>query len=191
MIANVLTLPGAASRHDLIVNELLIQNAVARFWPGEVAQWRVMNGISRAHKNVIRNYVYRWPGEECLVLEDDVKFTHKDSLKYFLAHKPTDYDLYLGCISGGNIESDGTTKDFSGLLCYICHPRFMQTFLSADELVDIDRWMTIFEEGKIIPRGKFIVSNPFVCTTHNTYSEHHKKEMNYDEWFKGRNLYKG
>ena len=54
-----------------------------------------------------------------------------------------------------NRASFFTVQKFSGLHCYVCHSRFYDTFLAADEDIDIDQALW----GK----GRFIVCNPMVA----------------------------
>lgn len=184
MVANILTLPSSKDRHSLIIDELVSQGIAARFWYGEIAKYRVANGIARSHKKIIRHAKYA-KEREVLVMEDDVAMTHPKSLSFFLDNKPTEFDIYLGTISGGFIQPDNSINKFSGLLLYIVHERFYDRFLSLPEDKDIDLAL----EGK----GRFIVCNPMVAVSHDIYSTHHKKVMNYTEkgTFTCRPLYNG
>jgi hypothetical protein len=119
--------------------------------------------------------------EEVLIAEDDVKFTAPYAFDYFLLQKPKDFDIYLGGISYGQIDSEGVTSDFSGLHLYIIKSRFYDEFLALDETIDIDRTLA----GK----GKFIVCNPFVAIQHNGYSDNKQRHEDLSLYFKGRKLF--
>lgn len=198
MIANILTLPITpdlppeyAIRHSLIINEMVQQRQECRFFYGERAQYRVENGISRGFKAIVRWHQSKFPNEPCWIVEDDTKFIHPKSCEYFLSQIPSDYDLFLASISGGNIDENNITNDFSGFQCFLIHPRFFHTFLMVSEQKDIDREMTTRHEGKIIPKGKFVVCDKFVAVSHNVYSLHFNEIKDYSDKFQGRPLYDG
>lgn len=204
MVANILTLPLSAfdeeengeetkqkyrERHSLIIDELAKNKITARFWYGERPQFRIENAISRSHKLVIRHHQHEFPNTPCWVIEDDTHFLGPESVKYYLDHIPDSFDLYLGMISGGNIDENNETQDFSCLGCYIIHPRFMNKFLLLSEQKDLDRELTDRTEGKLTPKGKFVVCDKFVAVSHNVYSLHFNEVKDYSNHFKGRPLY--
>ena len=117
-----------------------------------------------------------------LIAEDDVKYTAKMAFEYFIINEPKDYDLYLGGITYGKINTDNSVKDFAGTHFYKIHQRFYKTFLSLPEEKDIDR--------SLAHKGKFIVCNPFVAIQQNGYSDNQKKYQNYDIYIKDRQLFK-
>lgn len=107
-----------------------------------------------------------------MIAEDDIKFTARGAFDYFIKNEPQEYDLYLGGIIYGNINSDNTVCDFAGTHFYKIKQKFYDTFLSIPEGKDIDRLLA--------NKGKFIVCNPFVAIQNNGFSDNQKRHQNYD-----------
>lgn len=95
--------------------------------------------------------------------------------------KPSEFDLYLGGITYGNIDKEGITNDFSGLHLYIINSSFFDKFLSIPEHGDIDRCLANM--------GSFVVCNPFVATQCNGISDNTGKYHNYDLHLKNRKMF--
>jgi hypothetical protein len=74
--------------------------------------------INAAHKQIVR-YAQLAEWEEVCIVEDDLIFTSPNSWRYFLDHKPTDYDIYLSMIYLGEIDENNIVKDFTGLTLYV------------------------------------------------------------------------
>ena len=62
-------------------------------------------GILRAHQQVVAWTKRNGLGEICIA-EDDVQFSSPGAFEYFINQKPKEYDLYLGGIKCGEIQSD-------------------------------------------------------------------------------------
>lgn len=139
-------------------------------------------GINRAHKQIVQ-----WAKENELpyvtIAEDDLQFFDKGAYEYFLSNEPEDYDLYLGGVFLGEIDSNNETEKFTGLSLYKVHSDYYNSFLHAEENEHLD--IALCYEG-----GLFKVCNPFVVRQHNGYSFNEKRHMNYDFLFANRNVFK-
>ena len=181
MQLNVIHLPQRTDRYDLLMKEIDDQGiSDYRLWDGIVVPGKVATGISRAHRQIVQDAKDKGL-PEVLIAEDDIHFTDKGALQYFLENKPEEYDLFLGSIYFGKLRHDHTIKDFSGLTLYIVHERFYDRFLSVPDNRHIDRALAY--------RGHFVVCDPFVAIQHNGYSDNVRKEVNYDRYMRGRNLF--
>ena len=152
-------------------------------WEGVIAE-PTYKGISTVHKNIIR-YAKENKMPMVCVAEDDVKFCDKGAWKYFIDNIPNDFDLYLAgvyCIDP--ILPDNRIKQFSGLILYICHERFYDKFLSANDSKQIDRAMADLH-------GRYIVCNPFAAIQHEGYSDNRGRiVLDYEKkYLKNRKLY--
>ncbi len=181
MELNIIHLEHRKDRFKLLENQLVEQNIVNyRLWEGIVDK-NPKRGIAKAHKQIIE-----WANNQklpsILIAEDDIKFTARGAFKYFLQNEPKDYDIYLGGIIYGNINSDNSVNDFSGTHLYKINKRFYNTFLSLSEEKDIDR--------SLANKGKFVVCNPFAAIQHNGFSDNQKKDQNYDRHLQNRQLFK-
>lgn len=180
MELNIIHLEQRKDRFKLLENQLVEQNIVKyRLWEGIVDK-NPKRGIAKAHKQIIE-----WANNQNLpsiiVAEDDIKFTARGAFEYFLQNEPQDYDIYLGGIIYGNINSDNSVNDFSGTHLYKINKRFYNTFLSLSEEKDIDR--------SLANKGKFIVCNPIVAIQHNGFSDNRKRHQNYDRHLQNRQLF--
>lgn len=143
----------------------------------------IKKSINLAHKQIVE-YAMVAGFKETIIAEDDIKFTHSNSWKYFLSKIPDDYDLFLSMVYLGQPDENGIVKDFTGLTLYIVHSRFYETFLSVPEDEHLDRALSQ-------TNGKFIVCNPFVAIQYNGHSSNTGKIESYDSLLAGRELYLG
>jgi len=150
------------------------------FFPAVHDSQSVKKSINLAHKQCVQFAKDTGLPEIC-IMEDDVKFTNKDSFSYFLQNKPKDFDLYLSGIYVGEIKEDNTVDVFSGFHCYIVNQKFYDKYLDTPDDAHIDRAL-----GGL---GKYYVCNPFVAIQYNGYSYNTKMDMNYDSLLEGRELY--
>jgi len=167
-------------RMALLERELKKQCISVCLWPGIPDPENPKRGISQAHKQIVQ-YAQRESLPYITIAEDDIYFTDQGAYDYFLQHIPADYDLYLGSIYYGNLQSDHSVTDFAGLTIYRIHQKFYSVFLAADEQQNLDRALA----GK----GKFIVCDPFIALQHNGYSDHQKCYVNYKDYIKDKKLY--
>lgn len=181
MLLNIIHLEIRIDRRIALDIELQKQEISAfRIWDGIINEANPRTGISKAHKQIISKA--KESGlHSVLIAEDDIKFTAKGAFEYFLNNIPADFDLYLGGITHGKINSEKVVNDFSGLTLYLIHNRFYNTFLDTAEDLNIDRALA----GK----GKYVVCDPFVAIQHNGYSDNMQIHCEYDLCYKGRKLY--
>lgn len=139
-ILNIISLPYRDDRRKSICNQMPM-NSIC-FWDGIQNTGKPFTGISQAHKRIVRDAKEK--GLEYVVIaEDDLLLTSPGSWDYFLSQKPEEFDLYLGTISGGSINQEALeAEQWSGLILYMVHSRFYDTFLMADEEKNIDRWLS-------------------------------------------------
>lgn len=175
MVLNVITLP---QRKEQIKSEVDRLGITAVYWDATVLN-NTIQAISLSHKKVVR-FAQENNLPEIAIAEDDCLFTSINSYKYFIEHKPEDFDIYLGGFYGGTIFPDNTLYSFSGLHLYLIKRKFYQTFLSIPPFRNIDKGMA--------GMGKFVVCSPLVAKQRNGYSFHRKKEVNDDSYLEGRNF---
>jgi hypothetical protein len=183
MTLHIIHLSRRQDRLVLLQRELATQKVDDfRIWEGIESTPRPYMGIARAHKRIV-SYAKAEKYASVLIGEDDIQFTAPGALAYFLTMEPPVYDLYLGGISWGNISKDQTVGDFSGTHLYMIRESFYDTFLSIPETGDIDR--------NLKNRGRYVVCHPFVALQHNGFSDNKKRDVNFDPYFSGRNLFRG
>ncbi|HNP07165.1 MAG TPA: hypothetical protein PKN99_06045 [Cyclobacteriaceae bacterium] len=183
MHLHIVHLKHRQDRLSQVLRELEIQifdNYV--LWEGFLDTEKPSRGIAEAH-----NQIVSWASEqglqEVMIAEDDVQFSAKGALEYFINNEPDDYDLYLGGISYGKVQDDNSVKDFAGTHLYKIRQRFYKTFLSLSGNKDIDR--------ALARQGKFLVCNPMVARQRNGFSDNRQEYINNDLYFNKRNLWKG
>lgn len=169
-------------RWALLQAELQSQNDLDLrpvYWPAVHAD-KPATGISRAHKQIIQHAKDR-AKPYVLVLEDDVHFTSNGALKHFLQNGPQEFDLWLGGVYWADPKGASVLSRFSSTHCYVCHHRFYDTFLAADETLDIDQ--------AIWGKGLYKVCRPFVAIQHPGYSDNAGKAVDYNHLLQGEELY--
>lgn len=170
MLINVINLPESTERKQSVINEFANQSIIKfelKFWNGIKTPQVPFLGISLAHKQIIRDAKLNGLKSTCVV-EDDVKFTSKNSLQYYFDNMPIDFDLYLGCVYDGTINEQNLITDFyCGNILYTVHERFYDKFLETNTMNNLDR-----ELGKLCGENKIVVCNPFVCLQHDGFSYH-------------------
>ncbi len=181
MLINIIHLSNRVDRMQLLKDEIVTQNVASfRVWEGVVDNTLVRRGISRAHKNVIRDAKLQGY-QSVLIGEDDLHFTSPSAFDFYLGNIPGDFDMYLGGIVYGEINEHNLTSDFSGITLYIIHRRFYDKMLALPEDQHIDRAQQ--------NRGKFVACNPMVVIPHNGYSDNQQRYVDYTPYFKGKNLF--
>lgn len=150
------------------------------YWPAIFDAQIPFRGVSRAHKQIIRDAKEK-NLPFVVVGEDDLHLTASGAYQYFIEHTPKDFDLYLASVYYGTIGKDYSIKDFAGLTLYICHSRFYDTFLSMKETNHLDR--------ELGGKGKYVVCHPFTAIQHKGYSILKKKYKDYTRQLTGRRLY--
>lgn len=152
-------------------------------WEGVHDTTSVVKSINLSHKQIVQDAKENYY-PEVVILEDDFKATHSNSLKYYLDNKPKDFDIYLGGIYVGDIQPDNTVHTFSALHFYTIHERFYDAFLSLPDNEHIDRLL-----GGL---GKYVVCNPMPFIQHNgIFSSNSQKIEDYTTMLEKYNLYNG
>ncbi|MBL0096190.1 MAG: hypothetical protein IPP46_06550 [Bacteroidetes bacterium] len=182
MRVHIIHLKHRKDRLQLLDLEIVKQNILNyTIWEGILDIENPKRGIAKAHKKIVE-WARNQNLQSILIAEDDVKFTAPRAFEYFLQNEPKEYDLYLGGIAYGNINSDNSTDDFSGAHFYKINQKFYDIFLSVPEEKDIDR--------SLANKGKFIVCDPFIAVQQNGFSDNQKREQNYDLYLQNRRLFR-
>jgi len=184
MILNFIHHTKQTERWESINREMREQDILEyHAWPAIVDLMASFRGIAQAHKQIVRYAMHRQFKEVCIA-EDDIKFLAPGAWDYFLAHKPADFDLYLGSIFHGDIKEDGSVDNFAGLTLYIISERFYDTFLALNEMNHIDR--------ELAHKGRYIVCDKMVCSQHGGFSLNKQSFVeDYDHYLEGRTLFTG
>lgn len=182
MQLHIIHLKERKDRGQLLHKQLIEQNIRNyKIWEGILDKENPKRGIAKAHKQIIK-----WASNQnlpsVLIAEDDIKFTAIGAFDYFTKNEPNDFDLYLGGITYGKINTDNSVNDFAGTHLYKINQKFYNTFLSLPEEKDIDR--------SLAHKGKFIVCNPFVAIQQNGFSDNQKKYQDYEMYLQNRQLFK-
>jgi hypothetical protein len=151
-------------------------NIDAVYWPAILCTNTVAS-ISKGHKQIVR-YARDNNLTDICIAEDDIQFTSIKGWQYFLDNKPEDFDIYIGGHYSGIHLPDNSVYSFTGLTIYCISSRFYNTFLSTNELRNID--------GALAGSGRFVVCNPEIAKQLNGYSFHRKKVINDDSHLEGR-----
>jgi hypothetical protein len=181
MTLHIINLKHRTDRLEEVLIELESQGAKNYvLWEGVYDTEKPSIGIAKAHQQIIL-----WASEqnipEVLIAEDDLQFTGKGALDYYLKSEPQDYDLYLGGISYGKLNNDDIVEEFTGTHLYKIRQRFYSTLLSLSGEVDIDR--------ALARKGKYYVCNPMVAIQRNAFSDNKKEYRNNSIYFKNRKLW--
>lgn len=181
MTLHIIHLPHRTDRWELLLKEFQQESITDyKIWNGIVDSSKAAKGISRSHKQIVQ-FALENEYPEVLIGEDDLHFTAPGAFAYFLGEKPTDYDIYLGGPSHGKLDSANKVKDFAGLLLYIIHRRFYETFLSIPDDQHIDRGLRC--------KGEFIVCNPWPVIEHSGYSDNLKEYCDASIYYGHRQLF--
>jgi|HubBroStandDraft_5_1064220.scaffolds.fasta_scaffold17127_4 hypothetical protein len=168
---HIIHLPERTDRWELLQHELEAQQVTDyRIWAGIRDYECPQRGISKAHKQIIA-WAKSGGLPAVLIAEDDIAFSGPGALDYFLNEQPSDFDLYLGGIVWGDIQSDHTVDDFAGTTLYLACQRFYPTLLDLPEDKDYDR--------ALAGRGKFVVCSPLVASQHSGFSDHHNRLVSF------------
>jgi hypothetical protein len=159
----------SAARHLSFSNELAEQNINDYIvWDG-IRDVNTIRAISRSHKQIV-HYAKDHKLKEVCIMEDDTIFLGNGAFDYFISHKPRSFDLYLATASNVLRREGGMIKDFRGLLLYIIHENFYDTFLSVDEHVHIDVAMK--------DKGDYYICPKVVAAEKSGWSYNKKRVVN-------------
>lgn len=186
MLINVISLKRRPDRRLSLVRHLEDMQCMYRFWDGEDDRTKMgFINISVSHKRIVNDARHR-NLEMVLIAEDDLRFSHPNSLEYFVDKMPRYFDIYFGMIYTGVIQDGRITHGFSGLQFYCIHQRFYETFLSAPANKHLDIWL-----GGRCHEFNYQVCDPFICGACDGYSDNFKRNWVFNEKKLPRNLYKG
>jgi hypothetical protein len=181
MVLNIIHLERRKDRWVNLEKQLSEQNIVDfKIWEGNDDVQNPKRGIARAHKQIV-NWAKSQNLSSVIIAEDDIKFTSQVSYWHFLQNDPEEYDLYLGGIIYGKINSNNLVNDFSGLHLYIIKSRFYDTFLSMPEELDLDR--------SLAGKGIFKVCYPMVAIQKNAFSDNQRKNQSYVCYLSDKELF--
>lgn len=157
-------------------------------WPGIIEQGMPFKGISKSHKKIIRDAKEKGL-QFCIIAEDDFKFCSENSWQYFMDNIPDEYDIFLGGLSGGEVNEE--TKEiigWSGLFFYAIHSRFFDVFLSADEEKNIDRWLSGVGlesiEKQLGRKPLYKVCYPIIAICKDGFSYNSGTEIQHEKYFR-------
>lgn len=182
--AHVIHLPKRGDRLSHFIKEASEQEIQFILHEGIIGKQYPYIGIRESHQSIVR-WALSQNLEEVLIMEDDVSFVAPNAFKYFIDHKPKDFDIYLSSIYHGYLDPKADEKivdDFCGLHCYIVHKRFFWKFLNVAGMNHMDRGLAGL--------GKFVVCNPFVCVQRNGFSDNKQMMATYDHLMEGRDFLK-
>ena len=165
---NIISLPKRTDRRTSIAKQMDLEKVTNyRIWDG-VIHSQPKTGISRAHKQIVQ-YAKDSNLREVVVAEDDLMWTGTGAWKYFMDHKPYDFDIYVGSYyPRAYHDADFRVFGLRGMTLYVCNSRFFDKFLSLPEQMHID--------GAIAMSGaKVIVCDQFVCYQSDGYSDQRKR----------------
>lgn len=182
MRINIIHCSGRSDRRSLFEKELLSEKIDSfRLWEGMITPSNPRIGIARSHKQIVHHAKESFL-KEVLIAEDDFHFCDKGAFQHFLSGKPSDFDLYLGGIYYGEINSEGMVKDFAGLTFYVIRESFFDTFLNLPEGDNLDRQLNNL--------GNFSVCRPFAVVQHSGFSDNTKQFCDYNGYLSNYELYK-
>lgn len=147
-----------------------------------------VRNISRAHKTCVR--MAKEAGvDHVIILEDDVHFLCPKSFARFIElskHLPPDWDIFLSGAYDAHIEPYSehlrrVTK-FSGLHCYMVNSRYYDYFLSASEIINIDKWMSTPGYGK----SNAYLAYPMLIMQHDGFSDNVRRMTDYNKNIRNR-----
>lgn len=184
-LINILSLKRRQDRRESLIRHLKDFDCLYKFWdaPDDRLIMPFIN-ICRGHKMIVEDA--RDNGYEFVIIaEDDMRFSSKNSLNYFLETMPESFDMWFGCIFTGTIQDRRITHGFSGLQFYAVSRRFYDILLSADEKKHIDMWLS-----EQCYKYEFYVSDPFICYGESGHSDNFNRQWVFNESKLPRNLLK-
>lgn len=140
--------------------------------------------IHKGHKAIVQSAKDKGL-PNCIIAEDDIKFSSPNSYKYFLSQIPEFYDIFSGLIYAGAVEHGRVMNGASGIMTlYSIHNRFYDFFLSLDVNTHVDReiGLTAFEH-------EYFVCEPMVVEQRGGYSFNRRQILFYDVYLEGKVLF--
>lgn len=183
---NIIHLVERLDRKNHLLNQLIKYKIPYKIWHGMVSPIAV-TGISRSHRQIV-DFAKNTGMPTVTIGEDDIRFTSPKSWKYYLDNMPEEFDIYLGTVSGGEVDEEKKeVMGWSGLILYTVHERFYNAFLAAEDGQNIDRWLSgkgLETIERILGRKPvYKVCYPIVATCVSGVSDNTKKIEVYDKNF--------
>lgn len=185
---HVINLSKRKDRAERIIQQSKDMHFSVMFWEGVIDPVMPFRGICRAFKKIVQ-YAKDNKMPYIFIAEDDLEFTHPDSYKFFLRHRPSPLyvDLYFSMIYEGTINEDNRiTSWFTGMTLFMVTAKFYDFFLNIRETNNIDR-----ELGKFSKEKMFLVCPEFVAYQANGYSDNKGADATYDHLLIGRKMFNG
>lgn len=187
---HILHLPARKDRMETLMNEFSEQRITNyTIIEGQRDLAAVFRGINNSHKSIIRlAKAQKLPN--CIIGEDDLKFTAPGAWNYFLEQLELnkDADIFLSMIYEGVVdENNRVVKNpfsFSGLTLYSVNSKFYDQFLGMKDMNHLDK-----ELGSFADKYDFRVCDPFAAIQYNGYSDQKKKDCQYDHLLVGIKLF--
>lgn len=174
-------------RYDNLIEELKIQNITDySLIDGFFDPVNMKMAIHKGHRKIVQSAKDN-DLPNVIIAEDDIKFTHPNSFKYFLSQIPESYDLFCGLVYSAEVKDNRILNGGSGCATlYVVNNRFYDFFLSMniDNHVDREILLTGYKH-------EYYVVNPYVCIQRGGWSHQLRQEMFYGEYLRDVKLYEG
>lgn len=177
----------ATAREQNIIHQMLWQGITDyKLHRGFYDPINTKKAIHMGHKSIVLSAKEKGL-KRCIIAEDDIVFTSKNSWNYFLSQIPKDYDLFCGLIYDGTVENGRILNGMSGTHSLYCiHEKFYDFFLSQPDDNHIDRNL-----GMYAFLYNYIVCLPYVVIQRGGWSFNLRMNMWYDVYLVGKELYNG
>lgn len=175
---HILHLGHRVDRFEVLKREISNQG-INRYkvWDGIYNPQQPTIAIAQSHKMIVE-YAKNQNLESITIAEDDICFTAPGAYQYYNSQMPSDFDLYLGGITSGDVNTTNIVSDFSGLTLYTIHRKFYSIFLELPLNTNIDRGLKAL--------GKYVVCAPMVAKQHNGYSDNRQEYCDYTECYRNK-----
>lgn len=140
--------------------------------------------IHKGHRRIVQ--LAKEQGfENCIVGEDDLKFSCPTSYQYFLTQIPESYDIFSALVYSASMQGNRVMNGASGIMSlYSIHNRFYDFFLSMDINNHVDR-----EAGLTAYKHEYYVCQPMCVEQRGGYSFNLRQNMWYDVYLENTKLY--
>ena len=183
-VIHCINLSKRTDRMASIVKQSKDMKLPVQFWEGIVNPVMPFMGICQSFKRIVY-YAKQNNLDRVIIMEDDCIFTKPNSYEYFLSQIPNEYDLMMGMVYEGNLNSENRiVSGFSGMTLFSVNKRFYDYFLQIRETNNIDR-----ELGKFCDTKEYYVCDKFVAYQQNGYSDNKGRYAGYEHLLKGREMF--
>ena len=187
----VISTPNDAARTQNYENQFKAQGIEEfEIIPATMYPKQPCTGIAKSHKAAVRIAKERnYP--EVIIAEDDLMFLHPGAYRRFLdicEEVPPHVNIVLGCFYDGTPHpiTDKIAKiegKISGLIFYVIRSNYYDKFLEADEIYNIDYWISSPEFGN----ANIWSTYPMICLQQdNFFSYNTKQVVKYNEYHGAR-----